>query len=195
MVVTAPASDTDRAFHDGLWSGRLEAATIVGGAAYMHQKMMSMSEEEEEEEEAKGAVPYNRELEQTRQLMPSLAVEFEQTDPLVSSIQAPASGRYEGDSAEDDDGDQAVMTHLTFEKDGRIRGWGKDGVDGSYAIKEGRWCSAEDGIGGARVAWIESYDDGFEVALRGQVRKADGAILGMWASTRGVSGSVKLDRA
>ena len=54
-----------------------------------------------------------------------------------------------------------------------------------------------------RVAWVECYQNPpqafcrefegapFEVALRGQVR-ADGTILGLWASSRGISGSVEL---
>lgn len=184
---------TDRAFHDGLWAGRIEAAALVGGAYYVNYIMNNRDDEEEGASYDHNRM-YNRELTGTRQLMRTLEAEFEQTDPLVSSIQAPDSGEYVGDSAEDDDGDQSVVTHLKFEKDGRISGWGQDGVDGRYAIKEGRWSSAEKGTGGARVAWIESYDDGFEVALRGQVRKSDGAILGMWASSRGVSGSVKLEK-
>lgn len=47
---------------------------------------------------------------------------------------------------------------------------------------------------GGRVAWIEEYDKGFEVALRGQIR-ADGTIRAMWASTVGVSGTVDLVHA
>ena len=54
-----------------------------------------------------------------------------------------------------------------------------------------------------RVAWVECYQNPprcfcrefegapFEVALRGQVR-ADGTILGLWASSRGMGGSVEL---
>lgn len=150
--------------------------------------------DEDEEGVYKDDLKYRRELTDTRQLMRTLEAEFGQTDPLVSSIQAPDSGKYLGDSAEDDDGDQSIMTHLNFEESGKISGWGRDGVDGLYTIKEGRWSSTEMGTGGARVAWIESYADGFEVALRGQVRKSDGAILGMWSSSRGVSGSVKLEK-
>jgi len=171
---------------------------VAGGAFYLHHKL-SGTDEDGSDEGSFGSTSYRwitsyeRDLKDTRALMRSLQEEFEQTDPLVSAIQIPASGRYVGDSAEDNDGDQAVMTSLTFSKDGRILGWGEDGADGRYWIKEGRWSSTADGTGGARVAWIESYDDGFEVALRGQVRKSDGAILGMWASTRGVSGSVKLN--
>ena len=54
---------------------------------------------------------------------------------------------------------------------------------------------------GARVAWIESYQNPpfcrefegapFEVALRGQVRP-DGTILAIWASSRGIGGTVEL---
>jgi len=103
----------------------------------------------------------------------------------------PLSGRYVGESAEDDDGDQPVSTHLTFDKDGRVTGYGFDDVDGPYLIKDGRWSTREGKLGGGRVAWIEKYDDGFEVALRGQIRD-DGVIRAMWASDRGVSGSVEL---
>jgi len=196
-VVVTPPSATDQAFHDGLAAGRAEAVTIAGGAYFLYDRLIKPTfwEDEDEgfwEEEDEGAT-FEEELSETRAVMSELKAEFEATDPLVSRIQAPPSGRYEGDSAEDDEGDQSVITHLTFEGDGRVQGWGNDGVDGAYVIKEGRWSSTPDVAGGARVAWIEKYDDGFEVALRGQVRKSDGAILGMWASTRGVSGSVKLD--
>ena len=59
-------------------------------------------------------------------------------------------------------------------------------------------CSANPGV---RVAWIESYQNPpfcrefegapFEVALRGQVRP-DGIILAIWASSRGIGGTVEL---
>jgi hypothetical protein len=191
-TVVVPRSATDEAFQSGLWAGRVEAVAVAGAGYYLYQKLNG-DEDDGDFESPDGFISYSDELMRTTLMMDTLREEFGSTDPLVSAIQVPASGKYTGESAEDDDGDQSVMTHLAFEKDGRIRGWGNDGVDGRYKIKQGRWSSAEDGTGGARVAWIESYDDGFEVALRGQVRQSDGAILGMWASSRGVSGSVKLD--
>jgi len=190
VVVTTPNSPlaTDAAFHDGLWAGRLEAVFLVGGAAYLADSIREEERLEEEDEDV-----YTEELAWTRALMRELQAQFQATDPLAARISAPFSGRYTGDSAEDDDGDQEVVTHLVFEDDGTVRGWGEDGVDGTYNITDGRWSPSPDQTGGARVAWIETYDDGFEVALRGQVRKSDGALLGMWASSRGISGSVKLE--
>lgn len=79
-----------------------------------------------------------------------------------------------------------------------ILGSGYDEVDGAYEINEGRWSARSSG---ARVAWIESYQippfcrefkgAPFEVALRGQVRP-DGTILAIWASSRGIGGTVEL---
>ena len=95
-------------------------------------------------------------------------------------------------------GDQGVMAHLSFKEDGTIEGWGEDAEDGRYAIEDGVW-STPGGDGdamplqtGGRVAWVEKYDRGFQVALRGQVL-ADGTIRAMWASTFGVAGSVDLE--
>merc|ERR1739848_416139 len=123
--------------------------------------------------------------------MRELKEEHKSTDPLVAAIQMPLSGRYGGESAEDDDGDQAVSTHLVFDKDGCVTGHGYDDVDGPYLVKDGRWSTRDGKLGGGRVAWIEKYEDGFEVALRGQIRD-DGVIRAMWASDRGISGSVEL---
>ena len=93
---------------------------------------------------------------------------------------------------------QLVKTSLTFSRDGEILGSGYDEVDGAYQINEGRWSAHSPG---ARVAWIESYQNPpfcrefegapFEVALRGQVRP-DGTILAIWASSRGIGGTVEL---
>lgn len=182
-VVVTPQSATDEAFRNGLWSGRVEAATIIGGAYYMYQQREEIDERDS----------YERELADTRNLLIELQQEHEGTDPLVAAIQTPLSGSYVGTSAEDDDGDQSVATHLTFGKDGRVSGWGIDGVDGAYVIEEGRWATRAAKLGGGRVAWIEKYDDGFEVALRGQIRD-DGVIRALWASDRGVAGSVELAR-
>lgn len=154
--------------------------------------------EHEQEDDARYArVLYEAELRDTLDLMDVLRAEHAQTDPLVSAIHMPASGKYEGRSAEDDGGDQGVMTHLTFKADGTVEGWGEDMEDGRYVIEDGVWSTTTGGDDdgtvrtGGRVAWIEKYDEGFEVALRGQVLP-DGAIRAMWASTIGVSGSVDL---
>jgi len=193
-VEVFPPSATDVAFHDGLWAGRVESAVIAGGAYYLYQSATNPTLDDDDDDEDGGEV-FGRELAETRALMTELKAEFKQTDPLVAAIQRPADGRYEGRSAEDDDGDQPVVTELTFLKDGTVQGWGADGVDGGYVVKDGVWSTAsgEGGAVGARVAWIEAYDEGFEVALRGQVR-ADGTIRAMWASSVGVSGSVELAR-
>ena len=182
-------SETDEAFVNGLWSGRLEAAAIVGliaasGAGGLYN--------EREDEKDEWSDDYVNELAETRELIRELEEEEQKgNDPLVAAIQMPLSGRYVGETAEDDDGDQAVATHLQFDKDGRVTGWGNDDVDGMYVIKEGRWSTREGKIAGGRVAWIEKYDDGFEVALRGQIRD-DGVVRALWASDRGVKGSVEL---
>jgi len=189
-----PPSATERAFHDGLWAGRLESAVIVGGAYYLYENHVNHENFEDRDEEV-----YERELAATRTLIKELKAEHRQTDPLVSAIGRPLNGRYEGRSAEDDDGDQAVVTRLTFRKDGSVHGRGEDGVDGRYVIEEGVWSTTSTTSGdgneqlGGRVAWIEKYDEGFEVALRGQIR-ADGTIRAMWASSIGVCGSVELAR-
>ena len=197
---------------------------VCAGACYLYEHYVKPAleeeeedddeEEKEEEEEAAAAKIYEAELALTRDLAKELKAEHAKTDPLVSEIQRPRSGRYDGRSAEDDDGDQGVVTHLHFHKEGTIGGWGHDQVDGRYVIQEGVWstsgsdeapCDPHDGVPcvpvpvvatqpGARVAWIEKYDRGFEVALRGQVR-ADGTILALWASSVGVRGSVELSRS
>ena len=64
-----------------------------------------------------------------------------------------------------------------------VTGSGQDEVDGRYSLS-GRWA-------GARCAWIEKYDDGFEVAVTGTVQK-DGEIFLLFRSSRGVSGNVDL---
>lgn len=197
---------TDRAFHDGLWAGRLEGLTVGGVAYFLYDNAKRAGEykdedgeyNDEDEEDVDDRILYERELAETRALMQELKEEHGQTDPLVTSIQKPADGRYVGSSAEDDDGDQPVAVHLEFKQDGTVQGWGYDGVDGRYVLTDGVWSTTGGGGGlagllGARVAWIEQYDEGFQVALRGQVR-ADGTIRALWASTVGVSGSVDLAR-
>lgn len=200
-VYTAPTTvfpppATETAFHNGLWAGRAEGLVIAGGAYYLYHENDADRDDirELERELADQRELYQRELAETVALMEELKAEYAKTDPLVSAIQRPRSGRYAGTSAEDDDGDQDVVTHLNFRGDGTVAGWGKDSEDGYYVIKDGVWSTTggtETMQAGGRVAWIEKYDSGFEVALRGQVL-ADGTIRAMWASTVGVSGSVDL---
>lgn len=190
-----PPSATDHAFHDGLWAGRLESVTIVGGGAYYLYESHSKPALEGRDDDDDDKALYERELAGTRTLIEELKLEHSKTDPLVSAIQRPLNGRYNGRSAEDDDGDQVVVTHLYFREDGTVHGWGEDGVDGRYVIKDGVWSTTSGSTNAmklwGRVAWIEKYDEGFEVALRGQIC-ADGTIRAMWASTIGVSGTVDL---
>lgn len=194
-VVVGPryVTATDQAFMDGLWTGRVEAATIVAGAAYVYHKATSSEAADStegfgpwgSEAEAAEAVDYAHELRETRALLDELRKEHDgEDDELIAAIERPIDGVYTGESAEDDGGDQDVRTWLTFYRDGRIQGSGHDAADGDYLIREGRWSKK-------RVAWIEQYDDGFAVALRGQVRP-DGTIVGMWASSLGIGGSVSL---
>lgn len=192
-----PPSATDAAFHDGLWSGRAEALTVGALGLYLNHELNADRFTEADQDEDAAQI-FEDELGATRNLMDELKAEHAKTDPLVSKIQMPRSGTYHGLSAEDDGGDQGVMTHLSFKEDGTIEGWGEDAEDGRYAIEDGVW-STPGGDGdamplqtGGRVAWVEKYDRGFQVALRGQVL-ADGTIRAMWASTFGVAGSVDLE--
>lgn len=197
-----PPSATDAAFHNGLWAGRVEGLAVAGGAYYLYSEFLREEEDDEDEgywherpSSHKAKELYDKELKATQALMGALKVEHAKTDPLVSAIHMPASGKYEGASAEDDGGDQGVMSQLTFKSDGTVEGWGEDAEDGRYVIKDGVWSTTggdESTVRpGGRVAWVEVYDSGFEVALRGQVL-ADGTIRAMWASTIGVLGSVDL---
>lgn len=176
MIVRTP---TDQAFVNGLWTGRLEAVTVAAAGAYLFDEYMRDDEQEDEQE-----INYVEELQETRALMRTLKAEVD-ADPLVAAIEKPASGTYTGETAEDDAGDQSASTELTFDANGRVTGKGFDGVDGAYKIRQGNWS-------GKRVAWVEEYDEGFEVALRGQVLP-NGSIRAMWASSRGIGGSVTLD--
>lgn len=207
-------SATDEAYWNGVWTARAEAVAVAVAAAVITTKDgeddTSWGAEEDEEGAAdafSSSIDYVRELEETHALMEELEEELRRNeDPLVVSIERPVDGTYLGESAEDDAGDQDVKTRLTFGVDGTIIGTGYDGVDGAYTIREGRWSTsalaADDESGArpyvegfraapARVAWIEEYDEGFTVALRGQVRP-DGSILAMWASSRGVGGTAEL---
>ena len=104
-------------------------------------------------------------------------------DASKAAVQRPVSGQYTGDSAEDDQGNQAVVSNLKFGVDGSITGDGIDGVDGAYTLA-GRWA-------GDRCAWVERYCDGFEVAVTGTVEKS-GDIFILFCPSRGISGSADL---
>ena len=127
-----------------------------------------------------GLALYAQELSDVKSLMRTLEKDF---DASKAAVQRPMSGQYTGDSAEDDEGDQAVVSNLSFGPDGSITGDGIDCVDGSYTLA-GRWA-------GDRCAWIERYRDGFEVAVTGTVEKS-GAIFILFCSSRGISGSADL---
>jgi len=177
-------SPKDIAYWNGVWTGRLEAAAITVSAAVAYHKVKEMMDEDEGDESGEGAIEFWVEHAETRNLMRELQAEITEADPLAVVIDKPIDGRYSGESAEDDAGDQDVSTTLSFGRDGSIVGEGFDSADGAYTIREGRWSQK-------RVAWIEEYDEGFTVALRGQVRP-DGTIVALWASSRNVGGSVSL---
>lgn len=127
-----------------------------------------------------GLALYAQELADVKSLMRTLEKDF---DASKAAVQRPVSGQYCGDSAEDDQGDQAVVSNLKFGADGSITGDGIDGVDGAYTLS-GRWA-------GDRCAWIERYRDGFEVAVTGTVERS-GDIFILFCSSRGISGSADL---
>ena len=127
-----------------------------------------------------GLALYAQELADVKSLMRTLEKDF---DASRAPVQRPVSGQYTGDSNEDDQGDQAVVSNLKFGVDGSITGDGIDGVDGAYTLS-GRWA-------GDRCAWIERYRDGFEVAVTGTVERS-GDIFILFCSSRGISGSADL---
>ena len=127
-----------------------------------------------------GLALYAQELADVKSLMRTLEKDF---DASRAPVQRPVSGQYCGDSADDDQGDQAVVSNLKFGADGSITGDGIDGVDGAYTLS-GRWA-------GDRCAWIERYGDGFEVAVTGTVERSGGIFI-LFCSSRGVSGSADL---
>jgi len=108
-----------------------------------------------------------------------------------SGVDAPLSGEYWGSSEESDEGDQSVRTKLTFGSNGSVTGRGRDGVDGSYKISQGRW-GVLDGQTKPTVAWIEDYDEGFKVAVKGSYDAGTGKIKARFTSSRGVGGSFEL---
>ena len=127
-----------------------------------------------------GLALYAQELADVKSLMRTLEKDF---DASRAPVQRPVSGQYCGDSAEDDKGDQAVVSNFRFGVDGSITGDGIDAVDGTYTLA-GRWA-------GDRCAWIERYGDGFEVAVTGTVERS-GDIFILFCSSRGISGSADL---
>ena len=127
-----------------------------------------------------GLALYAQELADAKALMRTLEKDF---DARKAVVQRPVSGQYTGDSNEDDQGNQAVVSNLSFGADGSVTGDGVDGVDGTYTLA-GRWA-------GDRCAWIERYGDGFEVAVTGTVERS-GDIFILFCSSRGISGSADL---
>lgn len=106
--------------------------------------------------------------------------------------QMPPSGDYWGGSEESDAGNQAVRTTLKFRKDGKIEGRGRDGVDGAYRITKGRWGALDgDGRNQLTVTWVEVYDEGFQVAVKGRCDRL-GRVTARFESSRGVRGSFEL---
>ena len=68
-----------------------------------------------------------------------------------------------------------------------------DGVDGAYRITQGAWGGRAAGAAsGVELGWIEEYDEGFRVAVRGRYDAADGTIKARFTSSRGVSGTFVL---
>jgi len=104
---------------------------------------------------------------------------------------APPSGEWWGSSEESDEGDQAARSTLKFHPDGTVTGRGEDGVDGAYQLSRGRW-GVLDGDTRPTVAWIEKYDEGFQVAVKGRYNPRNGKIQARFASSRGVSGAFEL---
>lgn len=112
-------------------------------------------------------------------------------DPATADVMAALSGEYWGGSeGESDGGDQSVRVTLTFKRDGRIQGRGRDGEDGSYTVPRGRWVREDDGR--LWVAWEEKYDEGFRVVCIGHIDAATGKVEANFASSRRVTGAFSL---
>jgi len=103
------------------------------------------------------------------------------------------TGVYWGASDESDDGDQSIRCTLTFDQSGELSGHGKDGVDGAYKIKGGRW-GALPGDSALTLAWVEVYDEGFEVVVKGTYDFEEGKVKASFSSDRGVDGKFELTR-
>lgn len=127
-------------------------------------------------------------------------------EELAGDGEAPPSGDYWGSSDESDEGDQAVRTTIKFKPDGTVTGRGSDGVDGAYRITRGRWGvapgarwvgergekSLRGDEGKVTLAWIEKYDEGFSVAVKGTYDAKSGKIKGRFTSDRGITGAFEL---
>ena len=155
---------------------------VVGLVGYSLLGDQGPSEGEQRRKSSGGLALYAVELADVKSLMRTLESEFDAS--TAAAVRRPVSGQYTGDSAEDDKGDQAVVSNLRFAEDGSITGDGMDGVDGAHTLSSGRWT-------GDRCAWIERYSDGFEVAVTGTVEK-NGDIFILFYSSRGISGSADL---
>lgn len=103
---------------------------------------------------------------------------------------AELGGDYWGGSEESDDGDQAIRVTFRFEADGRLRGHGRDGVDGTYKITGGQWILLPNGS--VELAWKEVYDEGFTAICMGSLDGRSGRIDAQFTSSRDVSGSFTL---
>lgn len=192
QAIAVQQSANEQSFWHGVATGRVEAVSVMALGAYLYRKekdsrWRSSGDNYAEYAAAAAAggdpVSYVRELEETRKLLKELDAEL--SGSVEPAIEIPADGTYRrAESAEDDGGDLAALTTLRFHREGTVTGSGHDGVDGAYKIRSGRWSKR-------RVAWIEEYVEGITVALRGQVRP-DGSILALWASSRGVGGSLEL---
>ena len=104
---------------------------------------------------------------------------------FVTEGAPPKSGRFVGETMESDGSIQIVRANLQFANKGKISGSGADSVDGSYRV-QGAWK-------GSRVRWVESYNEGFSVTVRGDV-KEDGTIDCRFRSSRGIQGRFKLKK-
>lgn len=160
-----------------------ELAPVVGYGVYGALSFLSSSDGDDAWERAKA-----RHDELLDELEIASRPDQAAQKPLV---QPPVSGEYWGSSEESDEGDQAVRCTVTFERGGTVTGRGTDGVDGAYRITDGRW-GALDSDSKLTVGWIERYDQGFEVAVKGRYDVGNGKITARFTSSRGVSGAFEL---
>jgi hypothetical protein len=101
------------------------------------------------------------------------------------------SGEYWGGSeGESDGGDQSVRVTFDFKGNGQITGRGRDGEDGPYTIKRGRWVKEDSGR--LWVAWEERYSEGFRTICIGHIDPKTSKVKANFASSRSVSGGFKL---
>ena len=71
-----------------------------------------------------------------------------------------------------------------------VEGRGNDSADGAYKITKGAWGVAEQGD--ITIAWVEKYDQGFEVLVEGVYDARGGKIKAAFYSSRSVSGKFEL---